>query len=317
MRWLEKREFDPELRLRCEFIATGTALALGALAGAGGGIASSVIGSKASNKAATQQAAGQQAGIDETRRQFDVSQANSQPFVEAGQQSIGSLMDALKSGKFGLGSAGAAPADFKAPTLEEVQQTPGYQFAAQQGSKGILQASAAGGGGISGGTSKALQGYQTQLANTTYGDAFSRAMQAYQSQLAGYGTRLAANQQEFGQMFAPAQLGAGATANLNQIGGNASSTIAQLMAGIGSSRAAGTMGGAASIANGVGGATNSISQSLLLAKLLGGRSSAITPGATLPGTSSIPGGAGNAAGLLPGTANYGIIQDSGFAYPSG
>ena len=317
MRWLEKREFDPELRLRCEFIATGTALALGALASAGGGIASSVIGSKASNKAATQQAAGQQAGIDETRRQFDVSQANSQPFVEAGQQSIGSLMDALKSGKFGVGSAGAAPADFKAPTLEEVQQTPGYQFAAQQGSKGILQASAAGGGGISGGTSKALQGYQTNLANTTYGDAFSRAMQAYQSQLAGYGTRLAANQQEFGQMFAPAQLGAGATANINQIGANASSTIAQLMAGIGSSRAAGTMGGAASIANGVGGATNSISQSLLLAKLLGGRSSAITPGATLPGTSSIPGGAGNAAGLLPGTANYGIIQDSGFAYPSG
>lgn len=270
MRWLEKREFDPELRLRCEFIATGTALALGALASAGGGIASSVIGSKASNKAATQQAAGQQAGIDETRRQFDVSQANSQPFVEAGQQSIGSLMDALKSGKFGMGSAGAAPADFKAPTLEEVQQTPGYQFAAQQGSKGILQASAAGGGGISGGTSKALQGYQTNLANTTYGDAFSRAMQAYQSQLAGYGTRLAANAQEFGQMFAPAQLGAGATANINQIGGNASSTIAQLMAGIGSSRAAGTMGGAASIANGVGGATNSISQSLLLAKLLGG-----------------------------------------------
>ena len=316
MRWLEKREFDPELRLRCEFIATGTALALGALATAGGGLASSVIGSKASNKAATQQAAGQQSAIDETRRQFDVSQANSQPFMEAGQQSIGMLMDAIKSGKFGMGSAGAAPADFKAPTLEEVQQTPGYQFAAQQGSKGILQASAAGGGGISGGTSKALQGYQTNLANTTYGDAFSRAMQAYQSQLAGYGTRLAANQQEFGQMFAPAQLGAGATAYLNQIGGNASTTIAQLMAGIGSSRAAGTMGGAASIANGVGGATNSISQSLLMAKLFGGPSG-ITPGAALPGTSSIPGGSGNAAALLPGTANYGIIQDSALAYPAG
>ena len=298
-------------------ITVGTALAIGAAASAGAAVTTGVMGAKAAGKAATQQAAGQQSALDETRRQFDVSQANSQPFVEAGQQSIGSLMDALKSGKFGLGSAGAAPADFKAPTLEEVQQTPGYQFAAQQGSKGILQASAAGGGGISGGTSKALQGYQTNLANTTYGDAFSRAMQAYQSQLAGYGTRLAANQQEFGQMFAPAQLGAGATANINQIGGNASSTIAQLMAGIGSSRAAGTMGGAASIANGIGGATNSISQSLLLAKLLGGRSSAITPGATLPGTSSIPGGAGNAAGLLPGTANYGIIQDSGFAYPSG
>jgi|TARA_R110000868_G_scaffold341748_3_gene602571 hypothetical protein len=283
-------------------VATGTALALAGLSAAGA-IGSSAIGSRAAGKAAEQQAQGQQGAIDETRRQFDISQANSQPFVQAGQQSIGTLMDALRSGRFGVGSAGAAPADFKAPTLEEVQQTPGYQFAAQQGSKGILQASAAGGGGISGGTSKALQGYQTQLANTTYGDAFSRAMQAYQSQLAGYGTRLAANQQEFGQMLAPAQLGAGATAQINQIGGNASSNIAQLMAGIGSSRAAGTIGGATSIANGISGATNSISQAMLMAKLFGSPSG-ITPGAALPGTSSIPGGAGNAALLLPGTATY-------------
>ena len=250
-------------------ISVGTALAIGAAATAGTAITTGVMGAKAAGKAANQQAAGQQAGLDETRRQFDVSQANSQPFVEAGQQSIGSLMDALKSGKFGLGSAGAAPADFKAPTLEEVQQTPGYQFAAQQGSKGILQASAAGGGGISGGTSKALQGYQTNLANTTYGDAFSRAMQAYQSQLAGYGTRLAANQQEFGQMFAPAQLGAGATANINQIGGNASSNIAQLMAGIGSANAAGTIGGSRQITSGMNSAANSISQGMYLSKLAG------------------------------------------------
>lgn len=277
MRWLEKREFDPELRLRCEFVATGTALALAGLSAAGA-IGSAALGSNASKKAGDQQAAGQQAGIDETRRGFDIAQGNSKPFVDAGQQSIGSLMDALKSGKFGLGSAGAAPADFKAPTLEEVQQTPGYQFVAQQGSKGILQASAAGGGGISGGTSKALQGYQTNLANTTYGDAFSRAMQAYQSQLAGYGTRLAANQQEFGQMFAPAQLGAGATANINQIGANASSNIAQLMAGIGSSRAAGTMGSASSVVNGVNKTTNILTD--LLAKLAGtnSQSSSSSPG---------------------------------------
>lgn len=269
MRWLEKREFDPELKLRCEFIATGTALALGALAAAGGGVASSVIGSKASSNAAQQQAAGQQAGIDETRREFDIAQANSAPFVQAGQQSIGSLMDALKSGKFGVGSTGAAPAEFKAPTLEEVQQTPGYQFAAQQGSKGILQASAAGGGGISGGTSKALQGYQTQLANTTYGDAFSRAMQAYQAQLAGYGTKLAANQQEFNQLLAPAQLGSGATTSINNTGTAAASNIAQLMASIGSSNAAGTIGSATSVANGINSATNGINQAMLYAKLFG------------------------------------------------
>ena len=250
-------------------ITVGTALAIGAAASAGTAITTGVMGARAAGRAANQQAAGQQSAIDETRRQFDVSQANSQPFMEAGQQSIGMLMDAIKSGRFGMGSAGAAPADFKAPTLEEVQQTPGYQFAAQQGSKGILQASAAGGGGISGGTSKALQGYQTQLANTTYGDAFSRAMQAYQSQLAGYGTRLAANQQEFGQLLAPAQLGAGATAQINQLGGNASSNIAQLMAGIGSSNAAGTIGGSRQITSGMNSAANSISQGMYLSRLYG------------------------------------------------
>ena len=217
-------------------ISVGTALAIGGISAAGA-IGSSVIGSKAASSAAKQQAAGQQAGIDETRREFDIAQGNSKPFVDAGQQSIGQLMEALKSGKFGVGSTGNIPTDFKAPTLEEAQQTPGYQFAAQQGSKGILQASAASGGAISGGTSKALQGYETNLANTTYGDAFARKMQEYQANLAGYGTRLAGNQQEFSQLFAPAQLGSGATSSINQTGSTSASNIAQLMAGIGSSKA--------------------------------------------------------------------------------
>ncbi len=239
-------------------ITTGLALAIAGTAAAAGGVASSVIGSKAATKAGEQQAAGQQSAIDEQRRQFEIAQGNSKPFIEAGQQSIGQIMEALKSGKFGLGSTG----EFKAPTLEEVQQTPGWQFALQQGNKGILQASAATGGAISGGTSKALQTFGTNLGSSTYNDAFQRAM-------ATYGTKLAAQGQEFSQLLAPAQIGSGSTAQLNQTGSTTSTNISQLMAGIGSSKAAGTLGSANSVTGGINSATSGITEAMLLAKLLG------------------------------------------------
>ncbi len=278
MRWLE---FDLESRFRpCSFIGTTAALIGAGIASAVGSTASSVIGSKAAGKAADQQATQDQAAIAEQKREFDRAQENSQPFIQAGQQSIGQLMEAIKAGKFGAGSTGAAPqftgGDFKAPTLEEVQQTPGYQFSAQQGSKGILQGAAAAGGAISGGTLKSLDAFNTNLANSTYGDAFNRALSTYnaglskyQTQLAGYGAGLAGQQQEFGQLLAPAQIGSGSNANLNATGQSSANSIAQLMQGIGNSKAAGTIGSANSLAGGISGATSGISDALLLSKLFG------------------------------------------------
>lgn len=274
MRWLESNRYqhrkwlDPEFTLQCHFVATATALALAGLAAAGS-IGSAVIGSNAASTASQQQATSDQAAIAEQQRQFNIEQQNSAPFVSAGQQSIGDVMAGINSGKFGPGSTGAVPANFTAPTLAEAQASPGYEFAAQQGSKGILEASAASGGAISGGTSKALQGYETNLANSTYGDVFSRAMQGYQANLAGYGAKLAGQQQEFGQLFAPAQLGSGSTAAINQTGSTSATNIAQLMQSLGTSQAAGTVGSANAISSGIGGATNGISQALLLSKLFG------------------------------------------------
>lgn len=240
------------------------------LIGAGSSIFSGLLGKSAANKAADQQTQAQQNAIAEQQREFNIAQGNSAPFVSAGQSSIAQLMEALKSGKFGVGSTGNIPTDFKAPTLEEAQNTPGYQFAAQQGSKGVLQGAAAAGGAISGGTLKALDSFNSGLANSTYGDVFNRALSGYQASLAGYGTKLAGQQQEFNQLFAPAQLGAGAASSINATGSTAATNIAQLMAGIGTSQAGGTLGGANSIAGGINGATNGILQAVTLGNLFKG-----------------------------------------------
>jgi hypothetical protein len=254
--------------------------------GAAGSIGGALIGSNAAKTASQQQTQADQSALAEQQREFNVSQGNAQPFINAGQQSIGTLMAGLNNGTFGPGSTPA----FTAPTLEQAQQTPGYQFTQQQGEKGIAQAAAAAGGAISGGTLKAASGYNQNLASTYYQQAFNNA-------LSEYGTNLANQQQQFGQLLAPVQIGAGSTANLNATQTSAASSIAQLMASLGSSQAAGTVGSANAISSGIAGATNGIGQSLLLGKLL----------------PSLGGAGGN--GLVPTTGGQLTIGPNGTVVP--
>ena len=86
-------------------------------------------------------------------------------------------------------SAYKTPDPFQAPTVTD-QNAPGYQFAKQQGMQGIERSAAARGGLLTGGTLKALDAYNTGLANQTYGDVFNRALSQYQTNantgIAGY-----------------------------------------------------------------------------------------------------------------------------------
>jgi len=166
------------------------------LIGAGGSLLGGLFGKSAANKASQQQSDSAQRALDFQRQIFAAQQGNMAPYQQAGTTSLAMLMDALKSGKFGVGSTGDIP-KFTAPTLAEVQQTPGYQFTQQQGNKGILQAAAAAGGAISGGTLRAADAFNTNLANTTYGDAFQRAIQGYSANLQGYQTDLQRRAQEY------------------------------------------------------------------------------------------------------------------------
>lgn len=223
-------------------LGTGATAAIIGGIGAAGAVGSAAIGAHASGSAADKEVAANQAAIEQTQK-------NQQPYLDLGSSSVAQLMKALQSGQFGPGST----PNFTAPTLQEAEQTPGYQFAQEQGAKGILEASAASGGAISGGTARALESFNTGLANSTYSDRFSQALQTYQATLAN-------QNQQYQQLFAP--IGIGETA-----ASGTSANVSQLLQSMGQSQAAGTVGTANAINSGIGGATNSLTSGLLLSQL--------------------------------------------------
>jgi hypothetical protein len=241
------------------------------LISAGSGIASGLLGSSAAKTASGQQVAEADKALQFQESMWNQQQANQAPYLSAGTTSLGTLMQQISNGTFGAGSNGAVPS-FTAPTLADAQQSPGYQFTAQQGSKGILQGAAAAGGAITGGTLKALDQYNSSLANTTYGDVFNRALSTYNAGLQGYQTNLQKQAQEFSQAYAPAQLGESAVSSLNNTGSGVASNVGNLMTGIGNAQASGTVGSSNALTSGINGATSGFLQSLMLSKILGGGS---------------------------------------------
>lgn len=115
----------------------------------------------------------------------------------------------------GSGGTFNAPSPFTMPTLEEARNSPGYQFALEQGLKGIQNSAAAKGTLLTGGTLKALQGYGTGLADQTYGNLFNRALGVNQN---NFGQALAANQTNFGQGLQKHQTQYGDLYNLAALG---------------------------------------------------------------------------------------------------
>jgi hypothetical protein len=75
------------------------------------------------------------------------------------------------------------PAAFQAPTAEQAQQTPGYQFALQQAMNAMQSSAAAKGTLLTGGTQKDLANYAQGLASQTYQQTYNNALTGYQTNL--------------------------------------------------------------------------------------------------------------------------------------
>lgn len=249
-------------------MASTAALILGGLAAAGG-VTSAVIGANAAGNAAESQAQSAGNALDFQKAVYAQQQANEAPWLAAGQGSIAQIMSAIANGTYGPGSL-PAPPSFTAPSLEQAQQTPGYEFTREQGNRGILEGAAAAGGTISGGTLRQLDQYNTNLANTTYGDVFNRALTGYNAALQNYQAGLSKQSQEFNQLASVAGLGQTAAQGINATGTAAAANAGSLLQAIGNANAAGTVGTANAITGGIGSSINGISQALLLSKLLGG-----------------------------------------------
>jgi len=133
---------------------------LGGPAGAalGASIGGGLDQSNAVSGAANTQANATQAGIDEQRRQFDLTRADSAPYRAAGAQALGQLQTDIN----------------KPITAADVMQDPGYQFGMDQGQQALSRKFAAAGGRISGASMKAATRYGTDYAASGYGAAYQR-----------------------------------------------------------------------------------------------------------------------------------------------
>jgi hypothetical protein len=279
-------------------IGIPAALLIAGAVGAGGSVASAKIGSGAAKTAAQQQADAAQAGLDFQKDVFNTNQQNFAPFLQAGQTGISELMDLFKSGTVGPGSLGPVPEFGGAPAIEEARNTPGYQFTAQEGTNAIMKGAAAAGGAVTGGTLRALDQYNTGLADSTYNDIFNRELQTYMAQLQGFGTKAQTQQQGFNQLLAPIQIGAGAAGTAGGLGQQGAVNVGNLMGQFGNAQAAGTVGSANAIGAGIGGVTNAASSSLLSSILLPQLLKGI--GKAPPGDAGVYGfGGGAPAELVP------------------
>jgi hypothetical protein len=194
--------------------AIGIGTAVAGVAGAGASIYGGSKQAAAANNAANLQ-----------QQQFEQTQKNQAPFIQAGQNAVGTIQSDLNN-QTGF----ATPFSFQAD--------PGYQFNLTQGENAINSSSAAQGGVLNGGTLKALSQYASGLADTTYSSAYNRYLEG--------------SQNSYNQLAGLANLGEGATTNT----GNAGAAAANAAGNYGTQAANATAAGAVGASNAVGGSIN-------------------------------------------------------------
>jgi hypothetical protein len=164
---------------------------------------SAAVGKRSADKAARAQTQASDAAVGEQRRQFDLTRSDQMPWLDAGRNAL---------------------ADLENPNA--FQTDPGYNFLRTEGQRGIEQSSAARGGASSGNALKALAEFNTNLANSSYGDWWNR-----KASVAGVGQT--------------------AAQNLGVLGANTASNVGNALMAGGNARASGIIGGANAISQGV------------------------------------------------------------------
>jgi len=181
----------------------------GAIAGA---VAGGILSGRAAKKAGQAAAAGQQASIDEQRRQFDITQKQQKPWIDAGQNALGRYEEQLgnrqqnedkirsnipqafqsstnipqaysgQSGNyFGNIQSNVQPGFQFGRAEFDQYKDPGYEFRREEGLRGLERGNAAGGKRTSGYNTRSLMELGQNLGSQEFGAARGRAMQDYQS----------------------------------------------------------------------------------------------------------------------------------------
>jgi hypothetical protein len=182
-----------------------------------GSLVGGILGSNASSQAAgVESQAAQQAQQLELQNQqqaqnyqnqnLGLTTSAEQPYQQLGGTAANALQGYIQNG-------------FTAPTLAQAQQTPGYQFALQQGTQAIDANAAATGNLMSGTTGTALQKYGQGLAQNAYQQTYQNALNAYQTNVGAAQGAANTGLSSTGQLASANQAAAQNMSNLALTGG--------------------------------------------------------------------------------------------------
>lgn len=175
------------------------------------------------------------------------------PYTTAGTKSMDLLMSYLQGDaakQANIGGGGASLISTFAPTMEQLEQTPGYQFAREQGLGATAGTYAGRGMGKSGAAARGAAEYATGLASTTF-----------QQQLENY---LKQNQLAYNMLFQPSQLGASAAQSLGGAAINTGQLLGNAAMGGGTALGQGIMGAGNALAGGTQAAFGSLGQAAMM-----------------------------------------------------
>jgi hypothetical protein len=247
------------------------AAAIGVSAAAG--LAGSAIASSGAKSAANTQANAQQNASAQQMAMFNTINGQEQPFMQAGYGATTSLQQllGLTSGNPGGGLsngylAGGMPTPQTVPTFNSstVTNSPGYQFAQQQGLSQVANAEAPNVGAMSGPALKALTNFASGTAAQYYNDYFNQANTQFNQGTTAFNEAQSNQNNIFSRLSAIAGLGQNAASNTGTAGTQLGTGSAQATAAAGASQAAGTVGAANAISSGVSGAGNAFALNSIL-----------------------------------------------------
>lgn len=186
-------------------------------------VGGAVVGGIASNMASGKQADAAGKAADQSAEAAAQMREDLSPYNNLGKQAMNPLWAAMgyqadANGNMSVNPNSALQTQF-AFDPKNLDQTPGYQFALQQGLKGTNNSLAAQGLGLSGAQAKGLSQYATGLADQTYGEQYNRALSTYNTnyQVAANNVNNLQNLVNTGQNSA-AQTGQAGIASANNAG---------------------------------------------------------------------------------------------------
>lgn len=330
-------------------------MAISAGIGAVGSIAGGFLGSRGASSAANAQVRAANAASDVQRSMFDATREDMNRFKYQGYNAS-NWLGTFTGVDNGTGTTnGVHPADslllssapqyqryadftgtpytrfpgyekFE-PTMQQLEQTPGYRFALDQGLKSVTNKLAAAGLSGSGPQARALMDYATGKASQTYQQQFQNNLAEYETGLksnieqfntaannnrADYTTGLGAWTNQFNtgfnaftqnqnniwnKLYSLIGLGQNSAAQTGTIGAQVGGQIGQNMIGAGNAAAAGTVGSTNALTGAITGGINQISTPFLYNRLMGA--------------------AGSPGGSFNGSANAGAVYGAGGYFGEG